>query len=547
MANTTNSADIAAKLETLRTEYVARLAIELDLLKQFADNLSDPNLQQHALNELQQRLHKMAGSAGTFGYADLGRQARQLEIQAHQWLTQTQLNMGQLRIFAVAIGALSGLILKNQAAHPLVRKGTAEQPARATSIYVLEDDQAIADELCITLRHFGHQVTHFLTLAEAEQTLAQTLPDFLVVDIMFTAEGREGPDAIAAIQARLQVALPVIFMSSRTDFAAYHSAVRAGAMSYFVKPLDVMRLVDTLERHLDRHRFAPYRILVVDDDETLAEHYKLVLMAADMRVEVVHNPDQVLQVLEDFHPEMILLDLHMPECSGPELAQIIRLNDQWLRIPITYLSAETDVDLRVKAMGQAGDDFVAKPISDRELVAAVSIRAARSRQLSDAIDRDSLTGLLKHSRIKEQVELELARAARSGDVVSVVMMDLDYFKLVNDTYGHAVGDKVIKAIAHLLRQRLRKTDAIGRYGGEEFVAVLPSCDAEMAERLMEDVRKRFKEIGFAGKGKNFSVTLSAGIATVKSKSGLSAETVLQSADMALYEAKKAGRDKICRA
>lgn len=542
MAN--NNSDIANRLQSLRDEYVARLDNEFDLLKQSAANLADPALQQQSIVELHQGLHRLAGSAGTFGFTELGNHAKQLEIQAQKWANQKQVNAGLLRVFAVAVNTLPAHVQKTDGVHVMLKQALVEQSLRPTQIYVLEDDQSIADELCVNLRHFGHVVTHFPTLAEAEIALAQSLPDFLLVDIVFAAENRDGPAAIEAIQARLETPLPVIFMSSRTDFAAYHSAVRAGAVGYFVKPLDMLRVVDTFEYYLDRSKLAPYRILVVDDDQTLAEHYKLVLMAANMRVEVVHTPEHVLAALEDFHPEMILLDLHMPECSGPELAQIIRFNDQWLRIPITYLSGETDVDQRVKAMGQAGDDFLGKPISDRELVAAVSIRAARSRQLSSAIDRDSLTGLLKHARIKEQLELELARSARNGQTLSVVMMDLDHFKLVNDTYGHSIGDKVIKAIAHLLRQRLRKTDVIGRYGGEEFVAVLPGCDAQEARRLMEDVRGRFKEIGFVANGKTFGVTLSAGIATVASGSVHKAEIVLHKADEALYQAKNSGRDRV---
>jgi diguanylate cyclase (GGDEF)-like protein len=226
------------------------------------------------------------------------------------------------------------------------------------------------------------------------------------------------------------------------------------------------------------------------------------------------------------------------------LAQVIRLNQDWLKIPITYLSSELDVEKRISAMGRAGDDFLTKPLSDRELVAAVSVRAARSRQLSDALDRDSLTGLLKHSRIKEQVDLELSRAMRANAALSVVMLDLDHFKVVNDTYGHAAGDKVIKALAHLLRQRLRKTDAIGRYGGEEFVAVLPNCAAGEALTLMEDVRQNFNELVFTTDEQTFKVSLSAGIASYIRGSSRS-EQLLQDADKALYRAKSQGRNQVC--
>src|SRR5690606_25866423 len=161
--------------------------------------------------------------------------------------------------------------------------------------------------------------------------------------------------------AQLPAPVPVIFVSTRTDFAAYHAAVRAGAVGYFVKSLDIIRLVECFENYLDRRRSMPYRVLIIDDDQALAEHYKLVLGAADIRAEVIARPQEIFRVLQDFHPELILLDINMPECSGIELAQVIRLNQDWLRVPITYLSSEQDEEKRALAMVRAGDDFLSKP------------------------------------------------------------------------------------------------------------------------------------------------------------------------------------------
>lgn len=142
------------------------------------------------------------------------------------------------------------------------------------------------------------------------------------------------------------------------------------------------------------------------------------------------------------------------------------------------------------------------------------------------------------------MDAELSRAVRTDENLSVVMLDLDHFKRVNDTYGHPAGDKVIKAIAHLLRQRLRKTDAVGRYGGEEFVAVLPRCSREEAQMLMEDVRQRLFDIAFTVDQRSFNVTLSAGIAAYRP--GVErADQLLQEADAALYRAKSEGRNRIC--
>jgi len=525
------NAEIAKKLQALRDDYAARLPIEIESLRSLVNDLSDSELQRNALEQLNQKLHKLAGSAGSFGFPDLGKQAKKLEQQAQAWLTSNHLDMGLLRIFAVAVAALDGQVQSYSTKKIPVVSQSAPLKTN-TLIYVLEDDPDIAEEVCITLRHFGHQVEHFATIAEAEADVLRRPPDFMICDIMFTEEGRETPEAVAIMQQHLPAPVPVIFVSTRTDFDAYHAAVRAGAVGYFVKPFDIIRLVDCFEYYLDRHRSAPHRVLIIDDDLALAEHYKLVLSSADIRAEVSNNPREIFDVLEDFHPELILLDINMPGCNGIELAQVIRLNQDWLRIPITYLSSEQDVEKRAVAMGRAGDDFLSKPLSDRELITAVSVRAARSRQLSDALDRDSLTGLLKHSRIKEQVDAELSRAIRSGENLSVVMLDLDHFKRINDTYGHPAGDKVIKAIAHLLRQRLRKTDAVGRYGGEEFVAVLPRCNREEAQALMEDIRHRFSDITFTVDHQSFNVTLSAGISSFRL--GVErAEQLLQEADAAL--------------
>ena len=537
------NAEIALKLQALRDDYAARLPAEIQSLCDLVSNLTQPELQRKALDQLSQKLHKLAGSAGSFGFPELGKQAKKLELQAQTWLAANYMDMGMLRVFAVAVAALDGQAQGDRAKKfPLVSQSA---PLKTnTLIYVLEDDPDVAEEVSMTLRHFGHQVVHFATIAAAEVEVLRRPPDFMICDIMFTEEGRETPEAVAILQQHLPTPIPVIFVSTRTDFDAYHAAVRAGAVGYFVKPLDIIRLVDCFEYYLDRHRSAPYRVLIIDDDFALAEHYKLVLSSADIRAEVSNNPNEIFEVLQDFHPELILLDINMPGCNGIELAQVIRLNQDWLRVPITYLSSEQDVEKRALAMGRAGDDFLSKPLGDRELITAVSVRAARSRQLSDALDRDSLTGLLKHSRIKEQVDAELSRALRSEENLSVVMLDLDHFKQVNDTYGHPAGDKVIKAIAHLLRQRLRKTDAVGRYGGEEFVAVLPRCSREEAQVLMEDVRQRLRDISFTVDQRTFNVTLSAGIAAYRP--GVErAEQLLQEADAALYRAKAEGRNRIC--
>jgi diguanylate cyclase (GGDEF)-like protein len=158
------------------------------------------------------------------------------------------------------------------------------------------------------------------------------------------------------------------------------------------------------------------------------------------------------------------------------------------------------------------------------------------------MSQDSLTGLLKHAMAKDRLAQEVDRANRQGKTLVVA---IDHFKKVNDDWGHLMGDHVIKTLAQLLRQRLRRQDSVGRYGGEEFVLILPDCSLDDAQRLLHDIRLRFAEVQFGGHEKGFSVTFSAGIAS--NEHLRQAEELLAAADAAMYEAKRGGRNQVRRA
>ncbi|WP_012020090.1 diguanylate cyclase domain-containing protein [Ectopseudomonas hydrolytica] len=533
-------------LHQLGEQFAERLRQELPQLAQQAQQLPEASDEQRRqlLRALRDQLHRLAGSAGTFGFDTLGQQARELEQQAELWLERQLRQQQDLDAF---IAALQQLGSQSAGTTSQGEPQTALQPAARTDvdtrlIYILEDEIAIGESMRLTLSNFGYQAEHFSTIAALDAALLQQLPDALIVDVNLANEDCSGLDYAARLQQRLEAPLPLLVLTEQNDFATQLQAVRAGAQGFFAKPVDIPQLESRLERCFAQQQGEPYRVLIVDDDLDLASRYSLVLRGAGMLVEVLRDPAQIFEHLRDFNPEVMLLDVNMPDCTGPELAQIIRCNDDWLRIPIIYLSAETDIAKQMSALIKAGDDFVTKPISDNALVAAVFSRAQRARLLSDALSRDSLTGLLKHGDIKEQVAIELERALRSGARASVVMLDIDHFKRVNDEHGHAAGDNVIRALANLLRQRLRRVDSLGRYGGEEFLAVLPDCTPQQARMILDEIRERFAELRFIADGGEFSCTLSAGIAGTDVHSN--AEQLRERADKALYAAKHGGRNQV---
>lgn len=541
------AAAVRAEIEKVRAQYLSGMPATVDDLLVLSGRLVGTASDRATLEDLRDRLHRLAGSGGTFGLAALGEHARRLERDIDRWLADgCRPTAGEREVLCDGIAALKNLLAEDTAAPANEPVAAPAPPAvdRAMRVWLAGTDAAAGEELARLLAPFGYEVRLFATFT-AVTTAAREgeAPDVVIADV-----GRGG-QALAAVDAQWRGSLlgerncPLLIVAEQRDFASCAQAARLGAVGFLEKPLEASRLVDRLERIGGLAPPLPYRVLIVDDDVSLAEHYRLVLTLAGMEVATESSPERAVERVETFRPELLLLDVHMPGCTGPELATVIRYRDELLSLPIVYLSAETDLDRQIEALGRGADDFLTKPISDVHLVASVRARAARSRQLADLMSKDSLTGLLKHARIKEEIEAELARAQRSGKPVSVAMLDIDHFKSVNDTYGHAVGDRVIRAIAQLLRQRLRKSDLIGRYGGEEFVVVLPQCDAAMARLVLEDIRERFAALSFRHGEREFACTVSAGIASATG--GIAGSELLVVADEALYEAKHGGRNRTC--
>lgn len=535
--------DFSTRLAVLNARFAGQLGPTLEELITRVQTLG-PDLTREQLEALHTRLHKLAGSGGTFGLPELSRQAHALEVTAKDWLeSAAPVAPAAWQVWRDGVLALHQTITL-AAVDSMPAPSAWASKARAVldtpRIVLIEDDVVLGQELSRGLRQLGYEATHYTQFEPARSALLADPPDVLVVDIMLPPV--DGTLAATQLFAQLGYNLPLIFITGKTDHQARIAAARAGGDVFLPKPISAPQLAESVEMLLTQRRQAPCRVLIVDDDETLAEHYCLTLIAAGFLAERVSQVEAVWPALERLRPDLLLMDLYMPECSGADLARAIRYDEAWQSLPIVYLSAESDVASQVQALSSGGDEFLAKPISDAQLVASVRARAVRARKVAELMSQDSLTGLLKHASIKDRLAQEMDRANRQGRVLTAVMVDIDFFKKINDNWGHPMGDQVIKTLGHLLRQRLRRQDSVGRYGGEEFVAVLPECSEEAARRLLDDIRLRFGAVKFSAQGREFSVTLSAGIAC--SEHFRTPADLLAAADAALYEAKRGGRNQV---
>lgn len=284
-----------------------------------------------------------------------------------------------------------------------------------------------------------------------------------------------------------------------------------------------------------------YTIMLVDDDPNIIQMLKLFLVKSEFNIISAENGKTAFDLLEEQRPDLIVCDIMMPEMDGYELREKLLKDDRFRFIPFIFLSAKgKPVDV-VKGMELKVDDYISKPFDADVLMARVAAILQRYQELNKLIHYDALTGLYNRRALENYLKQELERVKRYQREMSVLMLDLDFFKTVNDTYGHDFGDKVLIATADVLRANIRELDYAGRFGGEEFLVLMPETDIReslaVAERLREAVQALQFEID------ELSITISGGLSAAP-KDGTDESTLLKKADMALYNAKNNGRNQI---
>lgn len=415
-------------------------------------------------------------------------------------------------------------------------------PPLRKPVYIVLQDHERAERLAKQLEFFGLAALSLHNVAKFQRAMAQRHPAAIVMDVDFSGPGK-GLELASQAQEGLEQKLPLLFFSlNETDTPTRLAAVRAGGEEFLTGALEASSLLEKIEVLTCVAQYEPYKVLIIDDSRAQALHTERVLNAAGIVTRVLLDPIQAMSELAEFQPDLIILDMYMPGCTGTELAKVIRHNDRYVSVPIIYLSAEDDQDKQLDAMSEGGDDFLTKPIKPRHLITTVRNRAARARNLKARMVRDSLTGLYNHTHILQLLEDCSFRSRREGKPLCFAMLDIDHFKRVNDSHGHPMGDRVIKSLALFLKQRLRKTDFIGRYGGEEFAIVMPDTDIQSAHRVLDDIRHRFAEIHYPAQPADLFCTFSAGVVALGADDD--SLSLASQADTALYCAKHAGRNRV---
>jgi len=298
-------------------------------------------------------------------------------------------------------------------------------------------------------------------------------------------------------------------------------------------------------------------VLIVDDTKI---NIDILIELLDNRYDILVslNGSRALELIDENHIDIILLDILMPDINGYDLCRILKAKESTKAIPVIFITANSDEESIDTAFEVGGIDYITKPFKALELLARLKTHLNTQKLLRDLEEshkelelqasQDHMTKLYNRRYFSEISTKVMQLAVRNKKPLSVLMLDIDKFKNINDTYGHPVGDEVIISLANTLKDISRLSDIACRFGGEEFLVLLPETSSEGAMVIGEKIRKRVEELVITPQSDiNIQFTISIGVSEFNREDELNLELSIHRADEALYEAKKGGRNRVCLA
>ncbi len=284
-------------------------------------------------------------------------------------------------------------------------------------------------------------------------------------------------------------------------------------------------------------------IHVIDDDISMLILLKDTLEEKGWIVVAHTDPEVGKELFYELHPDCLIIDVNLPGTNGFQLLEELNHHLEKMFIPTIMISIENDRKTRIKAIESGADDFIEKPLDLEEFVLRVKRQLNRKKLFDQSVMIDELTKVYNRRFLNDSLQRSLIEIERSSTYFSVAVLDLDYFKKVNDTYGHIVGDKVLLTFAQFLKEHVRGTDSVFRYGGEEFVILFPRTNDSDVKNILTRLLEKFFNTPFTENGKTFYISFSAGVFMVLDEK-MDSRTVINTADQALYLAKENGRARV---
>ncbi len=444
-----------------------------------------------------------------------------------------------------------------------------KMPERLTpvpqTVVVVDDSATMRAIIQKELDVAGFSVVAFSDGLDALSSLRwmQKPPDLITLDIdMPRLDGFACCQRLREMEAQGQFGnvaapIPVLFVSANDTFENRRRGFHLGSLEFISKPFDRGDIAAAVSKVLQpQSTFAGMTALVVDDNKSLRNMVAACLSRIGLGVLEAGDGRQAFELMKENLAviDIAIVDFDMPLMRGDEFIHLARQFPETEHLPMLSLSGADETQAVLRMFRAGASDYLVKPFIAEELLARVQVHLQLRRHmryleemnknLYDRAVNDSLTGLRNKRYFQEAFDEMFARVLRARGDVSCLFFDLDHFKQVNDTCGHAFGDYVLKTIGGLVKKNVRCGDLAARFGGEEFVVVLPNTNLDQAKFVAEKIRALVEAHQFSDQGRHWPVTVSIGVASLVEDQPTSASGLLQLADQALYLAKDGGRNRV---
>ncbi len=530
---------LRARMAQLREAYTLELPGKLEELDALID---DARQRPEAAKQAASCAHRLRGTAGAYGFKLVGVLAGQIEDLLGEY--QSSPLRVRRNLWAEVSRALGDARLAAQPQESAPRPGleSADSVSAGTILFV-DDDPDVRRTATLFLRKQLLDVCVASSAPEALHKASSIKLAAAIVDVHL--KETSGFDLCRELRDLPgKGSLPLVLMSGDQSLETRVASTQVGASLFIEKPLREDLLSLAVQQILDEASARRGRVLMLEDDRDFANHAELLLQGREIDTRAIETPAELPAALEEFRPDLLLLDIDLPNTSGVDVCKALRMSVQWQTLPILMVTAHIDDDTRIEAFRAGANDFISKPVLEEEFNARIDVQLMHARLLQERAERDPLSGLMLRRPFLEALEQRLSESHRNETPLAVAIIDIDHFKQVNDGFGHTYGDAVIAGFGRLLRHRFRNEDLRCRWGGEEFIVVLPGQKADLLERALGRVLNEFSEMRFEARDHTtFSVTASAGVAA-RPDDGLSAQALIRRADRRLYRAKSNGRNRV---
>ncbi|MBX9686674.1 MAG: diguanylate cyclase [Candidatus Obscuribacterales bacterium] len=533
--------------QELKSQYLMRSSERLDQIAELLNSLAKAPADSSLLRDLMRQFHWLSGSGSIYGFPQItklgtaGEEFCEQLLRANRGLTRVDWDKCKVILDALRVN-FQGDDDQNATMDKALPKGDFD----GAEILLVDADQSNFLFLEKVLKEQGMNARNMRSAINTLEACGHRMPKAVIIALPLPdASGYELVERIRSMPGGQD---PVIFfVGHKSGFLDKVQAIHCGADGFFQIPVDWESVESRLKYLMNRGQPQNYKILSVEDDPDQAYFIRYILEKAGYRVHHIADPMQFEEALLAFNPDLVMLDILLPGMTGYELSRYLRQDERWATMPILFLTTQNQLEAHIESARAGADDHLVKPVDPSLLLSATAARLERARFLKNLLHRDGLTRLLTHTAFMEQAQSVVSQCKRNPNRLAALMLiDLDKFKVVNERYGYATGDKVLISLSTVLRQRLRSSDIVGRFGGEEVAVIVEDLEeydaVNLAQRLLHDFSQTKHR---APDGSEFQMTFSAGVAMLDPKL-MDVERWRRHAEQALRAAKNNGRNCIMK-